>query len=179
MEMPVVRLRALTVEDAPAVTQLLIDNRTFFQPFEPEHDDEWYSVEHQRAEIEAVAAQQRLGRMAMYGIVMPDAEAELVGWITLSCIERGVWQNCNLGYSVSQSCNGRGIATAAVRLAVTAAFDELELHRVQAAVMPTNAASIRVLEKNGFRREGHAPRYLKLAGRWEDHDIFAITNDRR
>lgn len=174
---PAVNLRTVTVEDAPALTQLRIENRMFFQPFEPERDDDWYTVEHQCAEFEAVAVQQRLGRMSMYGIVVSGVEAELVGWITLSCIERGVWQNCNLGYAVAQSQNGRGVATAAVRLAVAAAFEELDLHRVQAAVMPSNAASIRVLAKNGLRREGYALRYLKLAGRSEDHDIVAITND--
>ena len=55
------------------------------------------------------------------------------------------------------------------------AFRRLGLHRVQAAVMPRNAASIRVLEKNGFRREGLAPRYLRINGEWEDHLIFART----
>src|SRR5205085_692254 len=76
---------------------------------------------------------------------------------------------------VDRAANGRGICTEAVGLVVGIALDRLGLHRVQAAVMPRNAASIRVLEKNGFRREGLAPRYLRINGRWEDHLIFAVT----
>ncbi len=67
------------------------------------------------------------------------------------------------------------MCTEAVGLVVRFAFDRLALHRVQAAVMPRNLGSIRVLEENGFRREGLAPRYLQIDGRWEDHLIFAGT----
>ncbi|MEH7303188.1 GNAT family N-acetyltransferase, partial [Neobacillus drentensis] len=57
------------------------------------------------------------------------------------------------------------------------AFDELQLHRVQAAVMPRNIASKRILEKTGFKKEGYSPRYLKINGSWEDHEIYAITKE--
>jgi [ribosomal protein S5]-alanine N-acetyltransferase len=72
---------------------------------------------------------------------------------------------------------GRGYATQAVRLAVRVAFDDLKLHRVQAAVVPENAASARVLAKVGFREEGLARRYLFLDGQWKDHRMFALTVD--
>ena len=67
----------------------------------------------------------------------------------------------------------------AVRLTVGFALGPAGLHRVQAAVMPHNAASLRVLDKAGFRREGLAERYLCTAGKWEDHVILAITSDER
>jgi len=88
---------------------------------------------------------------------------------------RAAWQNCTIGYFVDQSRNGRGYATEAVGLASGFAFGEGGLHRVQAAVMPRNAASIRVVEKNGYRFEGLARRYLQINGLWEDHNIYAMT----
>jgi ribosomal-protein-alanine N-acetyltransferase len=69
------------------------------------------------------------------------------------------------------------VATQAVGMALRFAFGEAGLQRVQAAVMPRNAASIRVLEKNGFRREGFASRYLMINGVWEDHLVLAVTRE--
>ena len=97
------------------------------------------------------------------------------GAAQLSGISGAPFANAHLGYFVSEAHNGRGYATEAVRQAVEHAFAELGLHRVQAAVMPRNTASIRVLEKAGFREEGLALRYLKIAGVWEDHTLFAVT----
>lgn len=88
---------------------------------------------------------------------------------------RGAWDNATLGYFVDGERNGRGYATQAVRQVVGFAFSNAGLHRVQAAVMPTNVASARVLQKNGFRCEGRSPRYLRIAGAWEDHDVYAVT----
>jgi ribosomal-protein-alanine N-acetyltransferase len=90
---------------------------------------------------------------------------------------RGAWQNATLGYFVGEAWGGRGYASEAVRQAVEFAFNRIGLHRVQAAVMPRNVRSIRVVEKNGFRLEGMAERYLQIDGRWEDHLIYSITSD--
>ena len=78
---------------------------------------------------------------------------------------------------------GRGLATEGVRALLDIAFspepEGLGLHRVQANVMPSNAASLRVVEKVGLRQEGAAERYLRIAGRWEDHLMFAVTTEER
>ena len=118
----------------------------------------------------------RLGRGLPFAIV---EDGELAGAVNLSGIVRGVFENAYLGYWVDGARGGRGVATEAVRLAVLHAFDEAGLHRVQAAVIPRNAASVRVLEKVGFRAEGLALRYLRIAGRWEDHRLFALTSEER
>ncbi len=72
---------------------------------------------------------------------------------------------------------GQGLMTEGIRLALGFAFGAAGLHRVQAAIMPRNQASLRVVEKVGFRREGFAQRYLQIAGKWEDHLLFAITQE--
>jgi ribosomal-protein-alanine N-acetyltransferase len=90
---------------------------------------------------------------------------------------RGAFMNAHLGYWIDGEYQGQGFATEAVGNALALAFGALGLHRVQAAVMPHNAASLRVLAKLGFRKEGECARYLQIAGRWEDHHLFAMTRE--
>ena len=82
-----------------------------------------------------------------------------------------------LGYWLGKPFVRRGYMTEAVRATVNFGFDALHLHRIEAATMPNNAASVRVLERNGFRREGFARRLLKINGTWEDHVLHALLFD--
>jgi ribosomal-protein-alanine N-acetyltransferase len=102
---------------------------------------------------------------------------EPIGSISITNIVRGRFQSANLGYSVDEAHQGKGIATQAVALAAECAFGELGLHRLEAGTLVDNAASQRVLEKNGFVRIGLSPRYLHLDGEWRDHILFAKTAD--
>ncbi len=81
-----------------------------------------------------------------------------------------------MGYWVSQSAGGRGIATAALRETIKIAFGPLGLHRIQAETLPGNLRSQKVLERNGFTRIGMAPAYLKIAGKWQDHFLYQLIN---
>jgi ribosomal-protein-alanine N-acetyltransferase len=101
----------------------------------------------------------------------------MIGRIALGGVLRGAFQNGYLGYWIDADRQGRGLMTEAVRAATEFALSAAALHRVQAAVMPRNMASQRVLEKAGYRREGLAMRYLCIAGTWEDHLIFATTTE--
>jgi [ribosomal protein S5]-alanine N-acetyltransferase len=97
--------------------------------------------------------------------------------VTLSNIVLGPLQSATLGYWVAERVNGRGLATRAVREVSGNAFEDLGLHRLEAATLVDNAPSQRVLEKNGFERIGLARRYLQLAGEWRDHLLFQRTAD--
>jgi ribosomal-protein-alanine N-acetyltransferase len=101
----------------------------------------------------------------------------IIGRLALGGVMRGAFQNAYLGYWIDEGKQSKGLMTEAVRAATTFAFDVAGLHRIQAAVMPRNRASQRVLEKAGYRREGVALRYLCIAGHWEDHILFAMTAD--
>ncbi|MBA3049983.1 GNAT family protein, partial [Brevundimonas sp.] len=109
--------------------------------------------------------------------IFADSDQSLVGAITLSNVRRGVAETGTLGYWIGQRHAGRGLGTAAVRAMVAWAFDELNLHRVEAACVPNNTASRRVLEKTGFQLEGQARAYLKINGAWADHLLFGVVND--
>jgi ribosomal-protein-alanine N-acetyltransferase len=168
-----VRVRQVGPGDAAGMLRLYDDNRDFFEPWEPERPHDFFTLERQRELIDREIADRRLGVREVFAI--RDASNEIVGRIALNDIVRGVFQNAHLGYDVAEKVNGRGYATEAVRLVVGYAFAELGLHRVQAGTMLANVRSQRVLEKAGFRREGTALRYLRIASRWEDHYLFATT----
>lgn len=107
-------------------------------------------------------------------------DGRLAGIYSLTQIFRGHFQNAYAGWRTSIDQVGRGIATEAVRAMVFHALSPqadggLGLHRVQANIIPTNTASIRIAEKVGLRREGFALRYLEIDGRWQDHAMFAAT----
>ena len=104
------------------------------------------------------------------------ATARSAGRINLNSIIRGAFQNASVGYWVSESRAGRGLAAAAVAEAVGTAFGELGLHRLDAATLLHNTPSQRVLARNGFRPFAVAEAYLKIAGRWQDHILFSLLN---
>jgi [ribosomal protein S5]-alanine N-acetyltransferase len=107
-----------------------------------------------------------------------DAQGQvLVGALTLSNVRRGVAQTGTLGYWIGLPHARKGYMTSAVRLSLEFAFRHLGLHRVEASCLPHNQASIRLLQKCGFAREGLARGYLKIAGEWRDHLLFARLCD--
>ncbi len=101
----------------------------------------------------------------------------IVGYFALSQIFRGGFQNAYLGYVVGQPFAGQGYMTEGMRLVLHHAFRKLRLHRLEANIQPTNARSIALVKRCGFRLEGYSPRYLKISGRWRDHERWAITRE--
>jgi ribosomal-protein-alanine N-acetyltransferase len=173
---PDVELRLPTKDDCEAFLTLVTRNRDHFRPYEPRRPASYFTLGGQREQVAAAQRQAELGERFEFGIWTRDG-GRLVGRISLGGISRGSLQNAYLGYGVDIDHGGRGYATQAVRLAVRIAFEDLGLHRVQAAVVPENKASARVLGKAGFREEGLARRYLFLDGQWKDHRMFALTSD--
>ena len=99
---------------------------------------------------------------------------ELIGTVSLTEVVRGSLQSGWLGYSLDHAHDGRGFTTAAVRLVLDYAFRTLKLHRIEAGAMPHNIASIRVLEKVGFEKEGLSKKNVLINGTWEDNCILPL-----
>lgn len=171
-------LTPLGIGDAEEMLAALSRNRAFLKPFEPARRDSDFTLEGQRDILQRLEEGRAVGTTYAFAI-RTKAGGEIAGSLTLSQVFRKNFQSCYLGYWVGEEHNGRGYATRGVELAVDYAFGELGLHRVQANVMTKNPRSARVLEKAGFRKEGRALRYLRIAGRWEDHDMFAVTVEDR
>jgi ribosomal-protein-alanine N-acetyltransferase len=98
----------------------------------------------------------------------------IVGFFNLSQIARGSLQSAYLGYAVGRPFAGQGYMRAGIALVLRHAFVTLRLHRLEANIQPDNKASIALASGAGFRREGFSPRYLKIGGRWRDHERWAI-----
>ena len=100
----------------------------------------------------------------------------MLGGVTLDAVRRGTTQRAVLGYWLAEHETGNGYMTEAVRAVLGFAFRELKLHRVEAASIPENVPSVRVLERAGFTREGYMNSYIRIDGRWEDHLLFAVID---
>ncbi|MEY2430678.1 MAG: [ribosomal protein S5]-alanine N-acetyltransferase [Acidimicrobiaceae bacterium] len=167
-------MRPFTASEAGDVLDLRVRNRTFIEPFEPRRPETHFTLPTQVRMLEDEGRAWRAGLQYVFGIFDNDDDA-LIGRLSLSNVVRGGWHNATVGYFVDEANNGRGVATEALKLAVDFGFQTASLHRIQAGVMPHNVASIRVVEKAGFRYEGLALRYLCINGVWEDHNIYAVT----
>ena len=110
-------------------------------------------------------------------LVIDSSSGDLVGVINLSEIVRGSFQSAYLGYYGFAAHAGSGRMSAGMRLVLRRAFTELGLHRVEANIQPENADSIELVRRLGFVREGYSPRYLKIRGRWRDHERWALTRE--
>src|SRR5215510_6041107 len=107
-------------------------------------------------------------------LVCKRDDKAIVGSINLSQIYRGGFQCAYLGYQVGGPFARRGYMTEALQLCLSYAFGTMKLHRLEANIQPNNTASIALAKRVGFRKEGYSPRYLKICGRWRDHERWAI-----
>lgn len=172
-------LRLIPADPALAeqLAQYYRRNRSFLQPFEPLREEDFYTAAYQRVLLaqEVEAEKQRQGyRFYLRLKGRPD---RLIGCIGLNQVVWGAFRSCFLGYKLDAEYEGQGFMTAAVALVVEYAFSQLQLHRLEANVMPRNKASLRVLEKNGFENEGLSRAYLYINGVWEDHLHMVKRND--
>ncbi|MFI1989432.1 GNAT family N-acetyltransferase [Actinoplanes sp. NPDC020271] len=163
-----VAVRPLALADVPELTTVLNASREHLAPWDPIRDESFWTEDGQRQ----VVADVLRGPALPYVIVVDGA---IAGRVNLNNLVRGPFQSCSLGYWVSPVHTGKGVASQAVAQLLRLAFTEHELHRVEAGTLLHNERSQRVLVKNGFERFGLAPRYLKIAGEWQDHYLFQIT----
>ena len=167
-----VLLRAPQMADHAEWSALRAASRDFLTPWEPTWPADDLTRAAFRRRIRRYAEDQR-SDLAYPFFIFRKSDSVLVGGLTLANIRRGVAQAGSLGYWVGAPYIRRGYMTAAVRALIPVAFDLLRLHRLEAACIPTNLASIRLLEKTGFRREGYARSYLCINGIWQDHLLYA------
>jgi [ribosomal protein S5]-alanine N-acetyltransferase len=147
-------------------------SRDFLAPWEPTWPADDLTRSSFRRRLKRYAEDLRIDQSYAFFIFRRD-DGALVGGLTLANVRRGVAQAGSLGYWMGQPFTRRGYMTAAVKAVLPFAITALRLHRVEAACIPTNEASIRLLENSGFGREGYAREYLCINGIWQDHLLFA------
>lgn len=164
-------LRPPSLGDYAAWAELRSQSRAHLTPWEPAwtRDELIKSNYRRRLRTYARDVREDLG----YAYFITDARTDaLLGGITLSNVRRGAAQTATLGYWIGAPYKGQGRMQDAVQTLVPYAFRALVLHRIEAASMVKNDASLRVLEKSGFQREGLIRQYLKINGAWEDHVLL-------
>jgi [ribosomal protein S5]-alanine N-acetyltransferase len=163
-----VYLRAPLAADADEFVSLMVASRGFHRPWATAPIDSErfaaYLSDSRRTDFEAM-------------LVCRRTDLAILGFFNLSQIVRRSLQSAYLGYAVGQPFAGQGYMREGIQLVLRHAFAELRLHRIEVNIQPANEASIALARGAGFRREGFSPRYLKIAGRWRDHERWAILAD--
>jgi ribosomal-protein-alanine N-acetyltransferase len=158
-------LRPPERSDRDEFISLMRTSRSFHRPWAtaPTDDERFaaYLADSRRHDFEAMLACRRL-------------DHAIVGFFNLSQIARGSLQSAYLGYAVGKPYARQGYMRDGIQLVLRHAFVTLRLHRIEANIQPGNRASIALASGAGFRREGFSPRYLKIGGRWSDHERWAI-----
>ncbi|RLV57181.1 GNAT family N-acetyltransferase [Aeromicrobium phragmitis] len=162
-------LRVVEPADAAAMAAAAVRNREHLAPYEPERDPSHYTEEGQLDGIETALTAMAQGRRIPLVLAHGDG---IIGALNVNDIVRGAFDNGHVGYWTDAGFQGRGLMSAAVEHLAAYARNGLGLHRLQAAALPDNERSQRVLVRAGFERIGYAPEYLKIAGRWQDHILF-------
>ncbi len=163
-------------EDYVAWARLREISRDFLTPWEPAWPPDDLTRGAFRRRIRRYAEDQRNDLSYTFFIFRKEDDA-LVGGVTIANVRRGVAQTGSVGYWMGEPYARRGYMSDAVKAMAPFAFGALALHRLDAACIPTNAASARLLEKCGFRYEGLARQYLCINGQWQDHYLYARLRD--
>jgi [ribosomal protein S5]-alanine N-acetyltransferase len=168
-----VYLRAPQPGDWAEWAQLRAESRAFLTPWEPTWAPDELTRNAYRRRLRRYSRDAREGFGYAFFLFRRD-DHRLLGGMTLSNVRRGVTQSCSLGYWMGQHHAGMGYMTDGVRAVLGFVFNDLGLHRLEAACLPSNERSKGVLRSVGFHEEGLARQYLKIDGAWRDHVLFAM-----
>ena len=161
-------LRSPALSDRDEFITLMRASRSFHRPWAtaPTDDDRFdaYLTDSRRVDFEAMLLCRR-------------EDLTILGFFNLSQIVRRSFHSAYLGYAVGKPYAGHGYMREGIDLVVRHAFTDLKLHRIEANIQPGNQASIALARGAGFQREGFSPRYLKIGGRWRDHERWAMLAD--
>ena len=152
-------------------SQLRRENMSYLKPWEPT----WNIHELERSYfVKRVRFFEKLSinDEAYSFLIFEKTGMLLIGEININNVQRGVVQSCSIGYWISRNKMGLGLMSESINLMKDFAFDDLELHRIEAACLPENKPSLNTLLKNGFEIEGKAKEFLKINGKWQDHIVL-------
>lgn len=169
-----VAIRLVTAHDAAGLGELLTSSRDFLAEWDPARPGGYFTESGQRREIADQLAAHEQRTLLPYVV---EVDGVLAGRVNVFHIVYKASCSGTLGYWIRKDYNGRGVATAAVAQMVELAFDDWGLHRLEAGTLVHNHGSRRVLAKSGFTEIGLAPRYLQIAGRWQDHILHQRLNE--
>jgi ribosomal-protein-alanine N-acetyltransferase len=172
LETPRLLLQTLDAKDAALVLAYHIENKAFLEEWVPLMPDVFYELDYQTERLNL-----QIENAVTFYIFKSGESNKIIGQIGISNIVLGAFQSCNLGLGMLGTEINQGYMTEAIQAVVTYIFNELNLHRIEANVMPRNHRSKRLMQKLGFVNEGLSRKYLKINGKWEDHERYVIWRD--
>lgn len=164
-----IKIHALIPSDAEDVLEFHLRNRNFLRPFEPSRDEKFYTLESQKRTLVESYKQFLNGEVVNFGIYKNN---KFIGKIKISNIVMGGFKNAFIGYSMDEKEQSKGYMKEAVKLVMEYAFEELELHRIEATTLIDNEKSQRVLRSCGFKELGISEKHLYINGEWRDQMVF-------
>ena len=153
-------------------------NEACLQIFEPTHHPNFATVSYQKTLLRQDRQAAKENRGLRYWIFRKEDPETAIGCAALNNIVLGAFRSCTLAYKIDKDLLRQGYASEAVLAVVDLAFRGLELHRIEANIMPRNRASLALARKCGFREEGLSPKYLCINGEWEDHIHMVRLNEK-
>ena len=174
-----ITMRPPSLTDWREWSDLRRKNQAYLKPFEPGWAEDCFTKEFYLRRMKRQIIDWHRERSQPFLIFKKSGKSGespcLIGGMNINNICRGAAQYAALGYWIDEAHQGQGYMSEALRLTLCYAFDDLELHRVNASCLPENERSKKLLLKAGFAEEGFARRYLQIDGRWQDHTLFGIT----
>lgn len=166
-------------EDAHQLHAYALRNHEHLAPWSPPAPADWRQFAAYARLVERIAREYESGQCVRFWLRPGHSrEGKLIGAVTLGVITLAAFRACYLGYHIDREHEGQGYMTEAVSAAIAYAFDELKLHRIMANYLPHNQRSEKLLARLGFVKEGYAKDYLFIAGKWQDHVLTSLTNQR-
>jgi ribosomal-protein-alanine N-acetyltransferase len=168
-------ISVLNPDDFELLVKYENDNRSHLSPWEPTRIAEYFGLEETKKRVELNFKDFQLGSSISL-VAFDKSKSEIICLCSFSNIVYGVFQACNLGYSISVKKQGTGLMFEMLQASIEYVFTEYNLHRIMSNYIPSNIRSGKLLDKLGFEKEGLAKSYLKIAGSWQDHVLTSKIN---
>lgn len=162
---------------AKPLADYMARNRQFLQPWTPIRSDEFYTEEWHHQDLKKRANSFDSGLEYRFYIHLKAEPHKVIGDIGFSNVIRGYFHSCNLGYQLDKDELQKGYMFEALSASIGHVFQNYALHRLEANIIPRNAASIALVKKLGFKKEGYSEQYLHINNVWEDHERYALINE--
>ncbi|BCN28745.1 GNAT family N-acetyltransferase [Anaeromicropila herbilytica] len=169
-------LKVLPTNEASKVLTFYLENQEHLRPYEPSKLPSFYTIAFQEKTLEYEYKQMLQMKHIRYYIFEKENMNRIIGCISISNIIRGAFLSCQLGYKIDHRHQKKGYATESISKCIDIIFSDYSLHRMEAMIMPSNSASIHLIEKLGFHYEGLSPSFAKINGEWEDHRRYSLIN---
>ncbi|MCO4794191.1 MAG: GNAT family N-acetyltransferase [Bacteriovoracaceae bacterium] len=165
------------IGDVSQILNFYNENKEHLSPWDPAKPSGFYTKGYWQSRIQA-AQNDWLEKSCLRLVVKESSSKKIIGFINFTGIERGPFQACRLGYKVHHEFEGQGYMKESLTAAINYTFEKMNIHRIEANYIPDNIRSGHLLNKIGFVKEGEAKNYLKINGRWQDHILTSLTNEK-